>query len=61
MCKFCNLLSGEMSPLIDEGCLMIERHNNTYSIVAENIQDDDESIINYCPMCGRKLGEQDVW
>ena len=36
--------------------LRIERHNNSYSLIAGDIEDDIEIDINYCPMCGRKLG-----
>lgn len=61
MCEYCDLLSGDMNPLTKEMCLTIERHNNTYTLVADNIQDDiDEIDINYCPMCGRDLRRNNI-
>lgn len=58
MCKYCNLVSGELKSLKTENLwnLRIERHNNSYSLIAGDIEDDIEIDINYCPMCGRKLG-----
>lgn len=57
-CKYCNIGSGDARSLKTENLwnLRIERHNNSYSLIAENIEDDIEIDINYCPMCGRKLG-----
>lgn len=53
MCKYCKLVSGETKSMNKYENLFISRHCNTYFIEC----DDDEIEINYCPMCGRKLGE----
>lgn len=63
MCKYCDLLSGDVRSLKTENLwnLRIERHNKNYSLIAgdieDDIEDDIEIDINYCPMCGRKLGD----
>ena len=61
MCKYCNLLSGDVRSLKTENLwnLRIERHNKNYSLIASDIEDDIEIDINYCPMCGGKLGGND--
>ena len=58
MCRYCDLLSGDVRSLKTENLwnLRIERHNKAYSLIASDIEDDIEIDINYCPMCGRKLG-----
>ena len=58
MCKYCNMASGDVRSLKTENLwnLRIERHNKSYSLIASIIDDDIEIDINYCPMCGRKLG-----
>lgn len=59
-CEYCNLVSGEEKE-IKEGCyagLFLERHNNTYTLIAVSTNRDIECVeieINYCPICGRKL------
>ena len=59
MCEYCYLLSGDSSNLCCTDLVTMERHNNTFSIeVNATYSEDRESIeINYCPMCGRKLGD----
>lgn len=54
MCKYCDLVSGDEIDIGDNKnqVLYIERHNNNFSISTEI----DEIDINYCPICGRKLG-----
>lgn len=53
MCEYCNIASGNIRILKTENLwnLRIERHNNSYSLIAESIEDDIEIDINYCPMC----------
>lgn len=60
MCEHCKLLSGDWTILAEDGEteIKIERHNKEYSLVAEGLTDIAETRINYCPMCGRKLIEQ---
>lgn len=60
MCEYCKLFSGDRITLAEDGEteIKIERHNKEYSIVAEGLTDIAEIRINYCPMCGRKLIEQ---
>lgn len=64
MCNCCNLVSGQEKDIGNAGkqTLYIERHNNTFSIKVElyayEQEEEDETEINYCPMCGRKLGEE---
>lgn len=59
MCKYCDLLSGGFSILDEhkENELRIERHNNTYEITTFSNCCNYNAEINYCPICGRKLGE----
>lgn len=60
MCEYCNLVSGD-EKIIEEGSnisMYIKRHNNTYTLVASHSYENIEKDINYCPMCGRKLGEE---
>lgn len=61
MCKYCDLVSGDEIDIGDNQnqTLYIERHNNNFSISTHlyNSEEEDETDINYCPMCGRKLGE----
>ena len=61
MCKYCDLVSGDEIDIGDNQnqTLYIERHNNNFSIVTHlyNNEEEDEISINFCPMCGRKLGE----
>jgi len=58
MCEYCNLLSGESKEIEEysELGLYLERHANTYSLVATCNLYDIEKEIKHCPMCGRKLG-----
>ncbi len=53
MCKYCDMSSGGYKFLKTENvwALRIERHNNSYSLIAGDIEDDIEIDINYCPMC----------
>ena len=53
MCEYCNLVSGESKEIEEYGELGIylERHNNTYSLMAVCNLYDAEKDINYCPMC----------
>lgn len=59
MCEACNLLSGDRKILEEDGGIevAIGRVNKDYFISAENDEDYIEVDINYCPFCGRKLGE----
>lgn len=56
-CEYCDLVSGEEKDLGNGNQLLImERHNNTYSISVTTCYEGSALIeINYCPMCGRKL------
>ena len=53
MCKYCALLSGDRKSLDENTDITIVRHNIYFTIET----DDYEVDINYCPMCGRKLGD----
>ena len=57
MCKYCDLKSGDKKRLNSgwDVDLTIERHNDSYMLVAES-SESCEIEINHCPMCGRKLG-----
>ena len=57
MCRYCDLLSGDLSNLGCTDLVTMERHNNTFTIEVNGISDDDsESIeIDYCPMCRKKV------
>lgn len=59
MCGYCKLFSGDRITLAEDGEteLKIERHNKEYSLIAEGLTDIAETRINYCPMCGRELKE----
>ena len=56
MCEYCNLLSGDIKNIFDD-LLTIERHNNTFELVVNGTLNYASININYCPFCGRKLGE----
>ena len=60
MCEYCKLFSGDRITLAEDGEteIKIERHNKEYSLAAESLTEIAETRINYCPMCGRKLIEQ---
>ena len=59
MCEYCNLVSGETKNIIDDDddILVMERHNNTFDLLVNGTLDFASTNINYCPFCGRKLGE----
>lgn len=60
MCEYCDLVSGDERDF-EYGKnvnMHIERHCNTYTLVASNAYEYIEKEINYCPMCGRKLKEE---
>lgn len=61
MCDYCNLVSGQEKDIgnAQKQTLYIERHNNTFSITVQlygyESKEEDETEINYCPMCGKDL------
>ena len=58
MCEYCNLLNGDIKNIFDDDeILAIERHNNTFELVVNGTLNYASININYCPFCGRKLGE----
>lgn len=59
MCEYCKLLSGDRKILEEDGKteVAIGRVNKDYYIEVENDYDIIDIDINYCPFCGRKLGE----
>ena len=67
MCEYCNtkkkshlnVVCGKDMSETDGGTMQIEKLSNYYYISSICFDGDvtESNIINYCPMCGRKLGE----
>ena len=59
MCKYCDLVSGDEIDIGDSKnqTLYIERHNNNFSISTHlyNSEEEDETDINFCPKCRKKV------
>ena len=63
-CEYCNLLIGKEKVIAEnmqETLYLLRHNNNTYalgtSVALPDIEEEIDIKINYCPMCGRKLGE----
>lgn len=58
-CIFCSLKNNELLDLgiYQDGVLLLEKEENNYYIIIDTEHDYDEIKINYCPMCGRRLGD----
>jgi len=58
-CEYCR----ERKPILDGlGQLQIDDTDSTLWFISQAAADDiyeDHTTIHYCPMCGRKLGEND--
>lgn len=59
MCKYCELLIGYREILEEDRDLELKigRVNKDFYLEADTIENNVEVEINYCPFCGRKLGE----
>ena len=59
ICKYCELLSGDREILEEDRDLELKigRVNKDFYLEADTIENNVEVEINYCPFCGRKLGE----
>lgn len=54
MCEYCKDIVNKAIKSVNwggDGQINITRTGNLYG------KDDEEFMINYCPMCGRKLGD----
>lgn len=59
MCEQCKLLSGDREILEEDRDLELKigRVNKDFYLEADTIEHNVDVKINYCPFCGRKLGE----
>lgn len=58
-CEHCKLLSGDREILEEDRDLELKigRVNKDFYLEADTVENNVEVEINYCPFCGRKLGE----
>ena len=58
-CEHCKLLSGDREILEENRDLELKigRVNKDFYLEADTVENNVEVEINYCPFCGRKLGE----